>query len=267
MGGGGSDDSYERQQKATEAKKQAARDALNVIFGVAPTTAPTASSFTTRKVLPSTDSMGNTDWLTKTVTDSTGLDTANADYTASQSTAASNKAARDALYGKVREDAYTAGKRGIDETKTSAARNNKFALFAQGLNGGSEDIDQNALLERTYGQGLLDLGAKADAVKTGLAGNDEQTRLGLLQSIDAGMDQGSALSSALAQMKNSADKAASEATGLTLGDLFANSGLLYTKSNLARGRNAANDAWSSLFSTSPTMPRASGTGGIVTSTG
>ena len=158
-------------------------------------------------------------------------------------TAAANKAGRESIYSTVRDNAYTAGKRGLDENRTSAKRNNGFALFAQGLNGGSEDIDQNALLDRTYNQGLLDLGAKADSAKANLQGADEQTRLGLLQSVDNGMDQSSAISSAINSMKSASDKAAADAQGTTLGDLFANSGALYTKSKAAQGVANGQNWW------------------------
>ena len=263
MGGGGDD--YEAQQRKQEAKKQQARNALNVIFGTAPTaTTVDKSGFWGWGSTPSGE--GGDRQYSRTF-DQAGYDAALAGSSGQADEAARNKSARDALYSQVRTDAFTAGKRSLDERRTDASRNNKFALFAQGLNGGSEDIDQNALLERTYGEGVLDLGAKADAVRTGLASNDEQTRLGLLQSIDAGMDQGSALSSAIAQMANSADKAAADAAGTDLGDLFSTAGLLYTKSNLARGRQASNDAWSSLFSDSTGTGSRRASSGIVTSTG
>lgn len=151
-------------------------------------------------------------------------------------TAAENKAALESLYGKVRNDAYTAGKTRLDEQKGTAQRNLKFELFARGLNGGSEDVNQNATLGRTYTQGLTDLGAKADDSAAQLRSSDEAARLGLLQSIDNGMDQQSAVSSAIGQMKNSADRAAASATGTSLGDLFANIGLVYQDAQYAKGR-------------------------------
>lgn len=153
--------------------------------------------------------------------------------------AAANKAALDTLYSKVRGDAYAAGKTRLDESKGTAQRNLKFELFARGLNGGSADVDQNALLGRTYTQGLTDLGAKADDTATQLKSDDEAARLGLLQSIDNGMDQQSAISSAIGQMKNSADRAASAATGTNLGDLFGNAGLLYQDAQYAKGKASA----------------------------
>lgn len=157
--------------------------------------------------------------------------------------AQANKTAADGLYSKVRSDAFTAGKARVDDQKAKAGRDLKFELFAKGLNGGSVDVDQNALLGRTYSQGLTDLGAKADATAADLRGNDTAARLQLLQSIDNGMDQGSAVSSALGQLKVNSDKAAADATGSNIGDLFANAGLLYQKSQASQGRAAANAWW------------------------
>lgn len=180
------------------------------------------------------------------------------------STAAANKAARDELYSSVRQNAFDAGKRRLDESQTDAKRNLKFELFAKGLGGGSVDVDQNALLDRTYNQGIIDLGAKADTVRNNMRSSDESTRLNLLQSIDAGMDQGSALSSAIAQMRNASDAAAAEATGATVGDIFSDAGLLYTDSVKRKKQQEARDYFASLVS----QPRAASTGasGTITST-
>lgn len=274
MGGGG-DGGYEKKQAEIEAKKQEARDALNLMFGVAPTggKAPTKSDFTT--TIPGTsglqtgspnlqyDFSGSTGPTTKF--DRAGYDAAMAEFRGKAADATKNKAARDALYDKARTDAFTAGSRGLGEKRDAAQRNLKFALFAQGLNGGSVDVDENALLNRTNSQGILDLGAKADAVRTDLQGNDEQTRLGLLQSIDAGMDQNSALSSALNQLKINSDRAASTAQGTNLGDLFADAGLLYTKSEAARGRQAGQGyAVQNLYPTTPRAGGSRGAGGVIT---
>ncbi|SHN40011.1 hypothetical protein [Rhizobacter sp. OV335] len=270
MGGGGGDD-YSAKQAEIERNKQKARDALNLSFGISGSgAAPSRSDFTSTRyvdqMLPSgTDNGG--DVLTKVPTDAfdqAGYDKALADFNGSSGEAQKNKAAREALYGNVRQNAFDAGKRGLDESRDNAARDQKFALFAQGLNGGSVDIDQGATLGRTYNKGLLDLGAKADAARTGLESSDENTRLGLLQSIDAGMDQGSALSSALNQLKTNNDRASAEAQGTTLGDLFAGTGLLYTKSNLARGKQDAGDWWASNYGSA--RPKSAGSNGIVTQT-
>lgn len=243
MGGGGGDD-YTRRQASQEQEKQRARYALNAAFGSTPGTAPNPDDFYDRD----------------------SYQRALQAYNEALPQVGKNKAALDKLYAGVRSNAFDAGKRAFDETRDSAARDLKFALFAQGLNGGSVDVDQNALLGRTYDKGMLDLGAKADLVKADMRGNDEQTRLGLLQSIDAGMDQSSALTSALQQMRVNADKAAAQAQGTTVGDLFADAGLLYTKSNAARGRQAADQWWMNNYPSGLGRRNAGVATGIITQT-
>lgn len=289
MAGGGGGEDYTAQAAAAEAKKQAARDALNLQFGVRSTStagAPTREQFTRivgtpadPQAAPTGSAGGGSRWdgaapadgmATGGVSelfDQGGYDAALAGFNNQGTTADANKAARDALYGKVRGDAFAGGKRRLDESKTTANRDLRFELFAKGLNGGSVDVDQNAKLGRTYDQGLLDLGARADTVRNDLRSSDEQTRLGLLQSIDAGMDQGSALSSALAQMNVNNDRAASNATGTTVGDLFSGAGLVYSDSQARKGRQMGLDSFSKLFSTRPNAAGAGGSGGTISSTG
>ena len=285
-GGGGSDNSYELKQQQTDNKKAAARSALNAAFGIAPTTAPNQGDF---KVPESRGSWGFSplqgfvpeslrkynpagEWFggpgdPGLVDDPTTYGGAYSGYMKDVQDAAKNKAARDAMYDTVRTNAFTAGKRGFDDRKTNASRDNKFALFAQGLQGGSVDIDQNALIDRTYRQGLLDLGAKADAAKGDLRNSDEQSRLQLLQSIDAGMDQGSALSSALGQLQANSDRAAAAAQGTDIGDLFGDAGLLYTQSQAARGKqNTINSDVFNLFGRN-SRNKNTGASGVISTVG
>ncbi|HET8870419.1 MAG TPA: hypothetical protein VFM48_08240 [Aquabacterium sp.] len=159
--------------------------------------------------------------------------------------AKANKTGREALYGQVRQSAFDSGLRDANDQAGTARRNLKFSLFANGLNGGSADIDQNALLQRKYDQGILKLGANADLAANDMRNSDEAARLGLLQSVEAGTDQGSAVSSALNQMRNASDRAAANAVGTTVGDLFGNSGLLYLSNQRAQG--AADARTASLF--------------------
>lgn len=241
MGGGG-DGGFAKAQAGQEQAKQRARYALNSVFGVAPGEAPNPDDFYDR---PSYQKSLKA-------------------YQDALPDVGKNKAAIEALYSGVRDNAFGAGKRGLDENYERAARDNKFALFAQGLNGGSVDVDESALLRRTLDTGLLNLGAKADAAKADFRGNDEQTRLGLLQSIDAGMDQGSALTSALNQMRINSDRATSQAQGTDIGNLFEGAGLLYTKSQAARGQQAARDWWGSNYAP---RGRSGSSTGIISPTG
>ncbi len=171
---------------------------------------------------------------------------------------------REPLYQSVRDNAFTSGKRGLDEQNQTAGRNLKFELFAKGLNGGSEDINQNALRERTYQGGLLDLGGKADAAKAGFKADDETTRLNLLQSIDAGMDQSSALSSSVNQLQNNAARANAEAQGTNLGDLFSNAALISNQSQYRQGKQAGTEWWNQMGSPTGMKSTKTAAGGTIT---
>jgi hypothetical protein len=294
FGGGGSssssNSSYNAAAARQNAEKQAARNAVNAAFGIAPSMdGITPAAYTTTnngrlEVNPWTGFIGDSAYdpggtmldglfggahnlQQHTKYDKSAYDENLAAYNKEVTDAAANKDARDALYDRVRADAFGAGKTSLDESKTTAARNNKFALFAQGLNGGSQDIDENALLGRTYDQGLLDLGSKADSAEAGLRAGDESARLGLLTSIDNGMDQSNALTSALNQMKTGADQAEAAAKGTNLGDLFATAGLLYTKSAAARGAQAGNLYFNGQYPQYAAQLSGGKGGGIVTSTG
>lgn len=247
MGGGGND-GYEQRQADTEAKKQAARSQLNYLFGYGDGGAAdnvSKDKYTTRfetKGVGAGDS-GNEITIPGSTFDQEGYDAERAQIAANAEKANTNRGARDSLYQNVRDSAYTAGKRKLDEAQQDAARKTKFELFAKGLNGGSEDINQNAMLGRTYSQGLMDLGAKADSAKADFRNADENTRLQLLQSIDNGMDQGSALSSAAQQMQIASEKAAADASGTAVGDLFDNGSFIYNQSQFAKGRQAGQTDW------------------------
>jgi|GEM_PF-5690641 len=256
MGGGGGDGGASARQAEIEKKKAAAREALNRQFGIF--VAPERSNF--MRTVTTTDPEGLTN--SQSVFDAGAYEAALADY----NDAKSKEGEREALYQTVRDNAYAAGKRGLDESRDEAARKTKFELFARGLAGGSEDINQNALLGRTYSQGLLDLGAKADAAKTQFKTDDEQTRLSLLQSIDAGMDQASATTSAMNQMKNSAERAAANAQGTSLGNLFADSALIYNQSQAAKGKADGTAWWNNYSQNRSPATRSSGASGWETPT-
>lgn len=246
---GGGDGGFGARQDAQDAAKARARDQLNILFGVAPTSAYTANVdrnafYTPGAAMPVERGDGGVSWEAgDPIFDQAGYDAAVAAANASNGDAAKNKADLEALFGQVRTSAFDAGKRRLDESKGQAARDLKFELFARGLNGGSVDVDQNALLGRTYSQGIADLGGKADTLQSQFKGDNEAARLQLLQSIDSGMDAGSAVSSALGQMRVNADRAAADAIGTNVGDLFSTAGLIYNQNRVAQGRQNAGNWW------------------------
>ncbi len=242
MMGGGGDDGYSQRQEEQERRKQEARNALNAMWGIAPGAGSVNRSAFERPGVSFVSDSGQVE--DPGSFDQAGYDAAVAAAGGLSEEAARNKAALDELYAGVRKNAFDSGKRRLDEMNVGRTRDLKFELLARGLGGGSVDIDQNTALRRIYSDGLTDLGAKADATATGLRTSDEQTRLGLLQSIDAGMDQGTAVSSALQQMRNNSDRAAAEAQGLTLGNIFDDAGMLYARDRRSQGQRRAADEWS-----------------------
>ena len=275
-GGGGGDSGYEARQQAVEEQKARARQKLNAAFGEGAPPEIDRAAFTT--VIPQTArgvvrGFGNIPGFQANPEDieeiqvpgggTTSFDQAGYDAAVAENQSIlGRKAERDKLYGTVRENAFNAGKRGLDESREKAARDLRFELFAKGLNGGSEDVNQNAMLRRTYDAGILDLGAKADAAATGLRTSDETTRLNLLQGIDSGMDQASILSSAANQLSNNSERAAAEAQGTSIGDLFANAGLLSAQSQYRQGKAAGTDWWNTLSPGNSTIRTKASSGSI-----
>lgn len=270
MSGGGGGPDYAGQAAADDRRKQIARDQLNAQFGVAGSGAgaPDQNSFW-HDVVTGSDPEGGT--TTQRQFDQAAWDKAQADWAQQQAQVGSNAAAREQLYGTVRQNAFDAGKRGLDEQAGQARRDLKFELFAKGLNGGSVDVDQNAMLGRTYDRGVLDLGAKADQAAADMRAGDETTRLNLLQSINSGMDQGSALSSAIGQMRTNADQAYSKAQGTAVGDLFSGGAAIYNQSVQRRQRQQGQQDFltqlANMRGTGSTRSGAGGASGTITSTG
>lgn len=149
--------------------------------------------------------------------------------------AAANKAAREKLYGDTRAASFDLNKTKLDQDREASSRELKFALARSGLFGGSTDVDQHALEQRAYDRGILDTGTMADTGVADLRSQDEQSRLGLLSQVNAGVDAGSALSSARDQLSINAARADAAARGNTIANLFNNIGLLYDRQNQGAG--------------------------------
>lgn len=250
MGGGGGDGGFQERADAENRRKAQGRDAVNALFGVAPSlaagAAPDRARFQGTQTYQSGGGDNGVEYSTVPTFDQAGFDAAQAEYNRAAGLgqqAAQARAGRDALYRKVRDDFFGAGRRQVDEQKAEADRRLKFDLFERGLNGSTIASDKVGDLGRKYDQGIIDLGAKADAARADLQGSDEQTRLSLLQSLDNGMDAGSATSSAINQMRVASDKAASGAQGANIGDLFGDVGLGVSRVQQRKNAMDAYDQW------------------------
>ncbi|MCC7144239.1 MAG: hypothetical protein IT349_19260 [Candidatus Eisenbacteria bacterium] len=115
----------------------------------------------------------------------------------------------------------------IDEDYTIAQRELRDALARQGLSGGSADIDQSALVGRKKSEGYLEAGRKADAAAADLEAADEQTKQGLINQINAGLDQASAGNALYSGMQATRERAASADLTNRINNFFRNIGAIY----------------------------------------
>jgi hypothetical protein len=72
----------------------------------------------------------------------------------------------------------------------------------------------------TYQQGVLKAGTMADQVKNSMRSADDKTRVGLIDSIRTGLDQGSAVNQAYDSMRNNANQATADANNVSLAGFF-----------------------------------------------
>lgn len=109
----------------------------------------------------------------------------------------------------------------LEEDRAAARRDLDFYKARHGLVGSSQGIDLNTEFQRRYDRGLLDIANRADAASSGMRTSDERTRLNLINNIVAGMDQGTAMSSALTQLQNNAENARQQAMQGRIANVFA----------------------------------------------
>lgn len=230
-GGSGKGDSGAEDRAAADAARKASATAdINRLFGVDTTkgVAPNRQDF-----VHTGASIGGTPVLQHF--DQPGYDQALAAYNTRSGENDANAAARAKLYGDTRSASYDFNKNKLDTDRDTSERQLRFALARSGLFGGSTDVDQHALQQRAYDQGILDIGNQADAGVADLRSADENSRLGLISQVNAGVDAGSALSSGREQLSVNADRANAAARSAAINNLFQNIGLLTDNSARTAG--------------------------------
>jgi hypothetical protein len=264
-GGGGDggagqlrEDEMERQRKV-----QAAVDAINSKFGVAPTSgameqvlgaAPTREQFTkvanaggyydegengpTRYVAPS-----------GTAFDEAGYSKAMADFEAKKAgiygagdpgaAAAQAKTSREGLYTDISNAVRDTAMRDLDRQYTTASRRNTFGLARNGLLGGSADAESGGELQTLYGEGKLKAAQAGQQAGSDMRVTDEKTRQNLIQLAQSGLDTGTASGLAAGQMAAAADSAKAAAAGTSIGRLFDDLSQAYVVNQVAKARTTA----------------------------
>ena len=128
--------------------------------------------------------------------------------------------AREGLYTKIGDDTKNTALIDLNKDRDVTQRDLGFMLARAGLSGGSRDVDVNRDILDTYNQGVL----KAANMGTETANNarsaDDQTRVKLIQNIQAGLDEGQAAQQAYEGMANNARSAQDDANSATLKGFF-----------------------------------------------
>ena len=154
---------------------------------------------------------------------------------------------RNQLYDTVGNDTFNFHKQRLDDDRTQAERALRFQLARQGQFGGSLDIDQNSELSKGYNNGLLDVRNLADAARNDALARDDQTRIDLINRVNAGMDEQSAIASANSQMQSNINQARDNALSQSLGDAFWNVALLKKQYDYQQGMNDIRNSRSNYF--------------------
>lgn len=231
-GGGGGDGGAAARDAAEKERVSQAVKKINAIFqlgsnGVTDPASLVDRSQFTKSINPSSvrDSTWNPtvtgDWnrannVATTVFDKAGYDAAVAEAKKNASTAP----ARESLYTKIGDDTKNTALVDLGRDRDITQRDLGFMLARAGLSGGSRDVDVNRDILDTYNQGVL----KAANMGTETANNarsaDDQTRVKLIQNIQAGLDEGQAAQQAYEGMANNARSAQDDANSATLKGFF-----------------------------------------------
>lgn len=131
--------------------------------------------------------------------------------------AASRMGERENLYSTISNDATNSALFGLNKDKDVTERDARFSLARRGLAGGSHDIDLNKDILDTYQQGVLRAGEIGSSAGNNARSADDRTRVSLIQSIRAGLDEGSAQQQAYEAMRNNSRTAqdAAQTSNLT----------------------------------------------------
>jgi len=153
------------------------------------------------------------------------------------------KTARDQLYSTVETDTRNYYANQLEEDRAAARRQIDFQKARAGTAGSSQGIDLDTEFQKRYDRGLLDVANRADTAASGMRTNDEQARLGLISKVAGGIDQGSAVSSAMAQLQSNLDNSRNEAMTGRMGNVFSDLIGGYTAGQTAAGIQQAKNQY------------------------
>ncbi len=256
-GGSSATQAMMQQEAMRQQNVQAAVDAINGKFGVAPSsaqTAPTRAQFTTQATqerwVPAGDSeSGNPGGYTLPSTneyfDQAGYDKAMADFNDANAAVSGAKTARDAMYADVADAVKQTAMRDLDRQYSEASNKNLFGLARSGLLGSSVDAESGGKLQELYSEGGLKAAQSGQSAANELRTTDEKTRQNLISLAQSGLDTGTAASMAANQLAATGDLAKSQAADSTVGDLFGNLSQAYLTNAYLNARYGSSGGGSS----------------------
>jgi len=248
MGGGGDGGAGQLRadEAARQAKIQAARDAINAKFGIAPSgpvgVAPTQAQFTTPAVAGGQTYSGGREGVYTDVPgspaafDQAGFDAAMKAFQGQQTDVSGAKTAREALYADIGDATTQTATRDLDKQFTQASNQNLFGLARAGLTGGSVDAESGGDLQQRYGEGKIRATQAGVGAASDLKSVDEKTRQNLLGLAESGIDTGTAASLAAGQSAAAAESARAGTAGASVGRLFDDLGQAYLTNRVNTAR-------------------------------
>lgn len=130
------------------------------------------------------------------------------------------RAEREKQYGTMEGDLVNYNRDKLDRERELAMRQLEFNLARSGLSGSSQDAADRAELQRTYEQGIADIGSKAKAASaTARSGYESAFNRGL-QQINSGSDATTQIASTLQDISNAMQSALEGAKGQTWSGFF-----------------------------------------------
>lgn len=146
------------------------------------------------------------------------------DFNSLLTQAATNKQAREQGYSQIRSSNMAIMQDDIARNRADATRALTFGLARSGLTGGSVDIDENRNVTDANQRMLIQANQLADNQVAGVRAQDESKYANLIQSIDAGLDADTAITTATQAMQNNRTQAINDPTSSSLNNLFAGIG-------------------------------------------
>lgn len=231
-GGGGGDGGAADRKAAEDARVAAAIQQVNSVFGIGNAVPETVdkAAFTKTVNAPTSTGLGSGGFWggnnqgsvkpTTTSFDQVGYDAAVAAAKAKADALTNAASTREQLYTKIGDDTKNTALIDLNKERGITERDLNFGLARQGLSGGSRDIDANKDVLDTYNQGVVKAANMGLSTANNARSSDDTTRVNLINSIRAGLDQGSAMQQSYQGLANNAKAAADDANSASLGGFF-----------------------------------------------